>query len=70
MLWLLDAINMKMDIMPLGHEMALLPVYTCAVIASKGLNCMLEIINIISVLSAMSKIFVDVTEQCKTTSES
>jgi HrpA-like RNA helicase len=39
------------------------PEYARAVVASKELGCTLEIIDIISVLSATSKLFLDVTEQ-------
>jgi HrpA-like RNA helicase len=39
------------------------PIYARAVVASKELGCTLEIIDIISVLSATSKLFLDVTEQ-------
>ena len=65
-LWLLDAINNKKELTPLGREMAffpLEPVYARVVVASKDMGCTLEAIDIISVLSATSKLFVDVTEQ-------
>lgn len=45
------------------------PVYARAVVASKDLGCTLEIIDIVSVLSATSKLFVDVTEQREAASD-
>jgi ATP-dependent RNA helicase DHX33 len=65
-LWLLDAINNKKELTPLGREMAffpLEPIYARTVVASKDMGCTLEVIDIISVLSATSKLFVDITEQ-------
>jgi HrpA-like RNA helicase len=71
-LWLLDAINTKKELTPLGREMAffpLEPVYARTVVASKDLGCTLEIIDIISVLSATSKLFMDVSEQREAASD-
>ncbi|KAF8230540.1 P-loop containing nucleoside triphosphate hydrolase protein [Tricholoma matsutake] len=71
-LWLLDAINTRKELTPLGREMAffpLEPVYARAVVASKDLGCTLEIIDIVSVLSATSKLFVDMTEQREAASD-
>lgn len=65
-LWLLDAISTNKELTPLGRQMAffpLEPVYARAVVASKEFSCTLEVIDIISVLSSTSKLFVDVTEQ-------
>ena len=45
------------------------PVYARAVVASKDLGCTQEILDIISVLSATSKLFVDVTEQREAASD-
>ncbi|KAG5654368.1 hypothetical protein H0H81_003826 [Sphagnurus paluster] len=64
-LWLLDAINSNKELTPLGRQMAffpLEPVHARAIIASKENGCTREALDIISVLSASSKLFVDITE--------
>ncbi|GLB41932.1 putative RNA helicase [Lyophyllum shimeji] len=71
-LWLLDAINRNKGLTALGRQMAffpLEPVHARAVIASKENGCTREVLDIISVLSASSKLFVDVTEQRETAAE-
>ncbi|KAG5641909.1 hypothetical protein DXG03_003976 [Asterophora parasitica] len=65
-LWLLDAINASKELTPLGRQMAFFPLepaHARSVIASKEHGCTLEVLDIISVLSASSKLFVDITEQ-------
>ncbi|KAG6813168.1 hypothetical protein H0H92_013575 [Tricholoma furcatifolium] len=71
-LWLLDAINPNKELTSLGRRMALFPlepVYARAVIAANENGCTLEVLDIISVLSASSKLFVDITEQRETAAE-
>ncbi|KAF5383681.1 hypothetical protein D9615_003641 [Tricholomella constricta] len=71
-LWLLDAINPNKELTPLGRQMAffpLEPVHARSVIASKEHGCTVEVLDIISVLSASSKLFVDITEQRETAAE-
>lgn len=45
------------------------PTYACAIVASEGYHCTLEILEIISVLSASSKLFVDITDQRETVAD-
>ncbi|TFK69515.1 P-loop containing nucleoside triphosphate hydrolase protein [Pluteus cervinus] len=71
-LWLLDAINKNKEITPLGHEMAhfpLEPAYARAVIASKEYGCTSEVLDIISILSSSSKLFLDISEQREAAAE-
>ncbi|KAG5718719.1 putative ATP-dependent RNA helicase prh1 [Termitomyces sp. T112] len=65
-LWLLDAINPTRDLTPLGRKMALFPlepVHARSIIAAEENGCTSEVLEIISVLSASSKLFIDITEQ-------
>ncbi|KAF9262966.1 P-loop containing nucleoside triphosphate hydrolase protein [Marasmius fiardii PR-910] len=65
-LFLIGALNNKGEINQLGKDMAafpLLPVYSRAVLASKEYTCTNEILTIISILSATSKVFVESSEQ-------
>ncbi|KAF8074844.1 P-loop containing nucleoside triphosphate hydrolase protein [Lyophyllum atratum] len=71
-LWLLDAINPNKELTELGRQMAffpLEPVHARSVIASKENGCTREVLDIISILSASSKLFVDITEQRETAAE-
>ncbi|KAF9468754.1 P-loop containing nucleoside triphosphate hydrolase protein [Collybia nuda] len=71
-LWLLDAIDQNKELTPLGRQMALFPlepVHARAVIASREQGCTSEVLDIISVLSASSKLFVDVAEHREAASE-
>jgi len=45
------------------------PIYARAIIASRDFSCTLEMVDIISVLSATSKLFVDVAEHRETAAE-
>ena len=45
------------------------PVYARAILASKDNGCMLEVLDVISVLSASSKLFIDITEQRENATE-
>ncbi|KAG6868952.1 hypothetical protein C0993_007166 [Termitomyces sp. T159_Od127] len=65
-LWLLDAINSNKELTSLGRKMArfpLEPVHARSIIAAEENGCTSEVLDIISVLSASSKLFIDITEQ-------
>ncbi|PFH53277.1 hypothetical protein AMATHDRAFT_137858 [Amanita thiersii Skay4041] len=65
-LWLLSALDNAKCLTTLGRQMALFPLdptYSRAVIAAYELRCLPHILRIISVLSASSKLFVDITEE-------
>ncbi|PPQ86311.1 hypothetical protein CVT25_005612 [Psilocybe cyanescens] len=65
-LWLLGAIDNHQKLTPSGRQMALFPLepqYACAVVASKEYGCTSEVLDIVSVLSASSKLFIDISEQ-------
>ncbi|KAF9555316.1 P-loop containing nucleoside triphosphate hydrolase protein [Agrocybe pediades] len=65
-LWLLGALDNHQKLTPDGRQMALFPLepqYACAVVASKGYGCTSEVLDIVSVLSASSKLFIDISEQ-------
>ncbi|KAG6919515.1 hypothetical protein DXG01_005105 [Tephrocybe rancida] len=71
-LWLLAAINPNKELTPLGRKMAhfpLEPVHARSVIAAKENGCTSEILDIISILSASSKLFIDITEQREAAAE-
>ncbi|KAH6911559.1 ATP-dependent RNA helicase Prh1 [Coprinopsis sp. MPI-PUGE-AT-0042] len=64
-LWLLGAMDNEGKLTPSGRQMAAFPLepqYACAVVASKNYSCTSEVLDIVSVISASSKLFVDVTE--------
>ncbi|KAF8968940.1 P-loop containing nucleoside triphosphate hydrolase protein [Flammula alnicola] len=65
-LWLLGAIDNNQKLTPSGRQMAVFPLqpqYSCAVVASKAYGCTNEVLDIVSVLSASSKLFLDISEQ-------
>ncbi|KAL0069171.1 Salivary acidic proline-rich phosphoprotein 1/2 [Marasmius tenuissimus] len=65
-LFLIGGLDQSGEITQLGREMAafpLEPVYSRAVLASKEYGCTNEVLTIIAVLSASSKVFVDSSEQ-------
>ncbi|KAF9046657.1 P-loop containing nucleoside triphosphate hydrolase protein [Panaeolus papilionaceus] len=65
-LWLLGAIDKDQKLTEPGRQMAAFPLepqHACAVIASKEYGCTAEVLDIVSVLSASSKLFFDVSEQ-------
>ncbi|EAU86151.2 ATP-dependent RNA helicase Prh1 [Coprinopsis cinerea okayama7 len=71
-LWLLGAIDNKAKLTPAGREMAAFPLepqYACAVVASKNYGCTSEILDIVSVISASSKLFIDASEHRDTATE-
>lgn len=64
-LWVLRAINDSQNITPEGRLMALFPLepqYACAIVASEGYHCTSEVLDIVSILSASTKLFFDVSE--------
>ncbi|KIY63614.1 P-loop containing nucleoside triphosphate hydrolase protein [Cylindrobasidium torrendii FP15055 ss-10] len=65
-LFLLGALTNKMDITPVGRQMVKFPLephYARAVVAAHDLGCTAEVLSIVALLSASSKLFVDITEQ-------
>ncbi|KAH9480187.1 putative ATP-dependent RNA helicase prh1 [Psilocybe cubensis] len=65
-LWLLGAIDNNQKLTAAGRQMALFPLepqYACAVVASKEYGCTSEVLDIVSILSASSKLFVDISDQ-------
>ncbi|KAK1227716.1 Salivary acidic proline-rich phosphoprotein 1/2 [Marasmius sp. AFHP31] len=65
-LYLIGGLDQAGEITQLGRDMAafpLEPVYSRAVLASKEYGCTNEVLTIIAVLSASSKVFVDSSEQ-------
>ncbi|KAJ6465044.1 ATP-dependent RNA helicase Prh1 [Mycena vitilis] len=65
-LFLLGALNSQRALTPLGRAMAafpLEPAHARAVIASKDLACTAEVLDIVSVLAASAKLFVDATDK-------
>ncbi|KAJ3516974.1 hypothetical protein NLJ89_g793 [Agrocybe chaxingu] len=71
-LWLLGAIDNNQQLTPAGRKMALFPLepqYACTVVASKAFACTSEILDIVSILSASSKLFLDITEQREAVAE-
>ncbi|KAG6890329.1 hypothetical protein C0995_009536 [Termitomyces sp. Mi166 len=71
-LWLLDAINSNRELTSLGRKMALFPlepVHARSIIAAEENGCTSEVLDIISILSASSKLFIDITEQREVATE-
>ncbi|KAG7088065.1 hypothetical protein E1B28_012097 [Marasmius oreades] len=65
-LYLIGALDSTGEITEIGRDMAafpLEPVYSRAVLASKEYGCTNEVLTVISVLSASSKVFVESSEQ-------
>ena len=65
-LWLLGAIDNSQKLTAAGRQMALFPLepqYACSVVASKEYGCTAEVLDIVSILSASSKLFIDISEQ-------
>ncbi|KAF7365474.1 hypothetical protein MVEN_00420400 [Mycena venus] len=65
-LFLIGALDSHRALTPLGRAMAsfpLEPAHARAVIASKDLACTAEVLDIVSVLAASSKLFVDATDK-------
>ena len=65
-LYLLGALDNKRNLTQLGRDMAVFPLeppLARAVVASRELGCTLEVLDIVSVLSASSKLFFDSTDE-------
>ncbi|KAJ6466359.1 ATP-dependent RNA helicase Prh1 [Mycena sanguinolenta] len=65
-LFLLGALDSHRELTPLGRAMASFPLepqHARAVIASKDLACTAEVLDIVSVLAASSKLFIDATDK-------
>jgi ATP-dependent RNA helicase DHX33 len=65
-LWILGALDQRQQLTDSGRKMAAFPVdpvYACAIVASAGYHCTSEVVDIISVISASSKLFVDISDQ-------
>ncbi|KAL1744085.1 P-loop containing nucleoside triphosphate hydrolase protein [Schizophyllum fasciatum] len=64
-LWLLEAINNDKQLTPLGRRMAVFPlepVYARALLAAVEHGCTAEVLDVVSVLSASAKLFLDVSD--------
>jgi ATP-dependent RNA helicase DHX33 len=71
-LWLLGALDNEKSLTDLGRAIALFPLEPCyarAILAAKDYGCVSEILDIVSVLSASSKLFFDTAEQRDTATE-
>ncbi|KIK69778.1 hypothetical protein GYMLUDRAFT_34176 [Collybiopsis luxurians FD-317 M1] len=71
-LYLLGALDRNREITSLGREMAAFPLeppYSRAIIASKEYGCTHEVLDIVSILSASSKLFIESSEQRDAVSE-
>lgn len=71
-LYLLGAIDDTKALTKLGRDMALLPLeppLARALMASVEFACTLEVLSIVSVLSASSKLFIDTTDSRETAAE-
>lgn len=68
-LFIIDGIDRKKELTPIGRGMAafpLEPIHARAILASKDYGCTSEILSIISILSASSKLYIDNSEQRET----
>ena len=71
-MWLLGAIDDKQQLTPAGKQMASFPLepqHACAIIASKGYGCASEVLDIVSIISASSKLFLDISDQREVVTE-
>ena len=71
-LWLLGAIDNGQQLTPAGKQMASFPLepqHACAVVASKEYGCTSEVLDIVSIISASSKLFLDISDQREAVSE-
>lgn len=65
-LFVLGAVDMKKALTPIGRSMATFPLESHLariILASKEFGCTLEVLDIVSILAASSKLFVDSTDQ-------
>ncbi|KAJ8523210.1 hypothetical protein ONZ45_g347 [Pleurotus djamor] len=71
-LWLLGALNNSKELTPIGRQMAAFPLepsYARILLASKEYGCTAEILEILSILSASSKLFIDISDQRENASD-
>ena len=71
-LWLLGAIDNGQQLTPAGKQMASFPLepqHACAVVASKDYGCTSEVLDIVSIISASSKLFLDISDQREVVTE-
>ncbi|KAF8158511.1 P-loop containing nucleoside triphosphate hydrolase protein [Crassisporium funariophilum] len=71
-LWLLGAIDNEQQLTAEGRQMALFPLepqHACAVVASKEYGCTSEVLDIVSIVSASSKLFQDISGQREAVTE-
>ncbi|KAF9523914.1 ATP-dependent RNA helicase Prh1 [Crepidotus variabilis] len=71
-LWLLGAIDASQQITPSGFKMSYFPLepqYACSIVASSTYSCTSAILDIVSVLSSSSKLFVDISDQREAVSD-
>lgn len=71
-LFLLGALDTKKALTPIGRSMAYFPLephLARIILASKDFGCTFEVLDIVSILAASSKLFVDSTEQREASSE-
>ncbi|KAK0504933.1 ATP-dependent RNA helicase Prh1 [Armillaria luteobubalina] len=65
-LFIIDGINKKKELTQIGRSMAafpLEPIHARAILASKDYGCTSDILSIVSILSASSKLYIDNSEQ-------
>ncbi|KAF8817173.1 P-loop containing nucleoside triphosphate hydrolase protein [Phlegmacium glaucopus] len=71
-LWLLGAIDNAQQLTPAGKQMASFPLepqHACAIVASKEHGCTSEVLDIVSIISASSKLFLDISDQREAVTE-
>jgi HrpA-like RNA helicase len=71
-LWLLGAIDNGQQLTPAGKHMALFPLepqHACAIVASKDYGCTSEVLDVVSIISASSKLFLDISDQREVVTE-
>ncbi|KIL67696.1 hypothetical protein M378DRAFT_177367 [Amanita muscaria Koide BX008] len=71
-LWLLSALDNSKRLTKMGRQMALFPLeptHARSILASHEYGCTPQVLSIVSVLSASSKLFIDVSEQRESAAE-
>jgi HrpA-like RNA helicase len=65
-LWLLGVIDKERQLTPAGKQMASFPLepqHACAVVVSKDYGCTSEVLDIVSIISTSSKLFLDISDK-------
>ena len=65
-LWILGALDNSKALTPLGRQMASFPVepnLACIILASNTHGCTSEVVDIVSLISSSSNLFLDITDQ-------